>query len=124
MPLAPDPRLARTSHPPAQDVKQLKSLIQRHLKFTGSEVARRILLSWDRSRPHFRKVFPHEYKRCAGAALPLPAWGGGGGAGGAGGGRNGQPAAAAGGGCVSRAGPQGACGAPPCASLHPPASGA
>ncbi|WIA23003.1 hypothetical protein OEZ85_001356 [Tetradesmus obliquus] len=43
------------------DVVQLKSLIQRHLKFTGSETARRILLSWDKERLHFKKVFPHEY---------------------------------------------------------------
>ncbi|GFR49656.1 hypothetical protein Agub_g11798 [Astrephomene gubernaculifera] len=46
-----------------EDVRALKSLIQRHLKFTGSDVARRILLSWDRSRAHFKKVYPHEYRR-------------------------------------------------------------
>jgi glutamate synthase (NADPH/NADH) len=46
-----------------EDVVQLKSLIQRHLKFTGSETARRILLGWDRERLHFKKVFPHEYRR-------------------------------------------------------------
>ncbi|KAF6263375.1 hypothetical protein COO60DRAFT_459133 [Scenedesmus sp. NREL 46B-D3] len=45
------------------DVVQLKSLIQRHLKFTGSEIARRILLGWDKERVHFKKVFPHEYRR-------------------------------------------------------------
>lgn len=39
-----------------EDVRQLKSLIQRHLKFTGSDVARRILLSWDRARSAFKKV--------------------------------------------------------------------
>lgn len=39
-----------------EDVKSLKSLVQRHLKFTGSEVARRILLNWDRERPYFKKV--------------------------------------------------------------------
>lgn len=41
-----------------EDVKTLKSLVQRHLKFTGSEVARRILLNWDRERPNFKKVRP------------------------------------------------------------------
>lgn len=46
----------------ADDVRMLKSLIQRHLKFTGSDVARRILLGWDKSRPHFKKVFPREYR--------------------------------------------------------------
>eukprot|EP00878_Enallax_costatus_P000131 GHUV01000172.1.p1 GENE.GHUV01000172.1~~GHUV01000172.1.p1 ORF type:complete len:2326 (+),score=665.07 GHUV01000172.1:565-6978(+) len=46
-----------------EDVKSLKSLVQRHLKFTGSEVARRILLNWDRERRNFKKVFPHDYQR-------------------------------------------------------------
>jgi glutamate synthase (NADPH/NADH) len=39
-----------------EDVVALKSLIQRHLKFTGSETARRILLGWDKERKHFKKV--------------------------------------------------------------------
>ena len=38
------------------DVRQLKSLIQRHLKFTGSQVARNTLLNWDKERPKFVKV--------------------------------------------------------------------
>eukprot|EP00877_Chromochloris_zofingiensis_P004027 jgi/Chrzof1/13625/Cz08g04180.t1 len=46
-----------------QDVRSLKALVQRHLKFTGSEVARRVLLNWDKERLHFKKVFPHEYRR-------------------------------------------------------------
>lgn len=39
-----------------EDVRQLKSLIQRHLKFTGSQVARKILLNWEKERPKFVKV--------------------------------------------------------------------
>ncbi|KXZ50144.1 hypothetical protein GPECTOR_17g780 [Gonium pectorale] len=54
-----------------EDVRALKSLIQRHLKFTGSDVARRILLSWDRARSHFKKVFPHEYRRALSEAEAL-----------------------------------------------------
>ncbi|GLI65807.1 hypothetical protein VaNZ11_009430 [Volvox africanus] len=54
-----------------EDVRTLKSLIQRHLKFTGSDVARRILLSWDRSRVQFKKVFPHEYRRAMAEAEAL-----------------------------------------------------
>ncbi|GIL79137.1 hypothetical protein Vretimale_16677 [Volvox reticuliferus] len=54
-----------------EDVRALKSLIQRHLKFTGSDVARRILLSWDRSRVQFKKVFPHEYRRAMAEAEAL-----------------------------------------------------
>jgi glutamate synthase domain-containing protein 3 len=41
----------------------LKALIQRHLKFTNSQVARRILLNWDKEKVNFKKVFPREYKR-------------------------------------------------------------
>lgn len=41
-----------------EDVRQLKSLIQRHLKFTGSQVARQILLNWDKERTKFVKVRP------------------------------------------------------------------
>ncbi len=44
----------------------LKSLIERHFKFTGSEKARLILDNWDRMRTQFVKVFPHEYKRALG----------------------------------------------------------
>jgi len=47
----------------AEDIKVLKSLIQRHLKFTASPVARNILLNWEKSRPLFKKVFPAEYRR-------------------------------------------------------------
>jgi glutamate synthase (NADPH/NADH) len=39
-----------------EDVRQLKSLIQRHLKFTGSQVARNTLLNWDKERTKFVKV--------------------------------------------------------------------
>jgi hypothetical protein len=39
-----------------EDVRSLKSLIQRHLKFTGSQVARHILLNWDKERVKFVKV--------------------------------------------------------------------
>ncbi len=45
-----------------EDVRVLKSLVQRHIKFTGSDVARNILLNWERTRPKFKKVYPAEYK--------------------------------------------------------------
>ena len=44
----------------------LKTMIERHFKYTGSEKARQILDNWDRSRTQFVKVFPHEYKRALG----------------------------------------------------------
>ena len=39
-----------------QDVSLVKRLVQEHLRYTGSEVARRILLNWERERRAFVKV--------------------------------------------------------------------
>jgi glutamate synthase domain-containing protein 2/glutamate synthase domain-containing protein 1/formylmethanofuran dehydrogenase subunit C len=46
----------------------LKSLVERHFRYTGSEKARLILDHWNRERAHFVKVFPHEYRRALGEA--------------------------------------------------------
>ncbi len=46
-----------------QDESLVVSLIQRHLKYTGSSLARSILNDWPTAKPHFVKVFPHEYQR-------------------------------------------------------------
>jgi hypothetical protein len=60
--LGPDPThplvLARHAHcsTPPQDVSLVKRLVQRHLRFTGSEVARRLLLNWEREKRAFVKV--------------------------------------------------------------------
>jgi len=45
------------------DDAMLKSLIQRHLLFTGSERARVILENWAAYLPRFVKVMPLEYRR-------------------------------------------------------------
>jgi hypothetical protein len=39
------------------------SLVQRHLKYTGSTVARGLLNNWSMARAAFVKVFPVEYRR-------------------------------------------------------------
>jgi glutamate synthase (NADPH/NADH) large chain len=44
----------------------LKSLIERHFKYTGSTRARNLLDDWNNSRSKFIKVFPSEYKRALG----------------------------------------------------------
>ncbi|MEN9314923.1 MAG: Ferredoxin-dependent glutamate synthase 1, partial [Pseudomonadota bacterium] len=44
----------------------LKSLVEKHFRFTGSERARAILDDWERARGLFVKVFPHEYRRALG----------------------------------------------------------
>ena len=47
----------------AADVAQLKELISRHQRYTGSTVAADILANWDHSLRHFAKVMPSDYKR-------------------------------------------------------------
>lgn len=39
-----------------QDLMHLRSLVQRHVKYTNSTVGRRILLDWDAEHKHFVKV--------------------------------------------------------------------
>ena len=46
----------------AQDESLLMSLVQRHLKYTGSTVARALLNNWSMARAAFVKVFPPEYR--------------------------------------------------------------
>jgi hypothetical protein len=46
----------------AQDVVVLKSMVQKHMRYTGSEVARKILIHWDLEKPKFRKVYPADYR--------------------------------------------------------------
>ncbi|MDZ4850927.1 MAG: glutamate synthase large subunit [Pirellulaceae bacterium] len=46
-----------------EDVSELKGLIERHLQFTRSTVAQRVLNSWDQYLPKFVKVMPTDYKR-------------------------------------------------------------
>ncbi|MCX7800602.1 MAG: glutamate synthase large subunit [Fimbriimonadales bacterium] len=53
----------RVRHRDQSDEALVKSLIERHLRYTGSTVALAILDDWERARKHFIKVFPHEYKR-------------------------------------------------------------
>ena len=45
------------------DEERLKNLISSHLKFTKSDVAKKILDNWDVFRPKFLKVMPTEYRR-------------------------------------------------------------
>ncbi|MEW8585721.1 MAG: hypothetical protein AB2531_08140, partial [Candidatus Thiodiazotropha sp.] len=45
------------------DAIRLKQLIERHMHYTDSAVARRILNSWESMLPKFVKVMPVEYRR-------------------------------------------------------------
>ncbi|MCA9085232.1 MAG: glutamate synthase large subunit [Planctomycetaceae bacterium] len=47
----------------AEDVAELKSIIERHQQYTGSVTARKILSDWDTAVTQFVKVMPVDYKR-------------------------------------------------------------
>jgi len=46
-----------------EDIAELKGMIENHLKYTDSEVARRMLNDWDGTLSQFVKVMPTDYKR-------------------------------------------------------------
>jgi glutamate synthase (NADPH/NADH) large chain len=45
------------------DAQRLKGLIEKHMHYTDSSVARAILANWDRYLPRFVKVMPVDYRR-------------------------------------------------------------
>jgi len=47
----------------AEDIAELRRLIERHHNYTESPVARGVLENWDRSVGEFVKVMPTDYKR-------------------------------------------------------------
>jgi len=56
----------KIDHLAGHDDATLKGLIQRHLLYTGSERARRVLENWAAYLPKFVKVMPLEYRRALG----------------------------------------------------------
>ena len=56
---------------PEMLTESLKQLIERHLRFTGSQVAARLLANWEKARGEFVKVFPHEYRRALAEQAPV-----------------------------------------------------
>lgn len=46
-----------------EEISELKSLIENHLKYTDSTVAKDILDNWEQELNSFRKVMPSDYKR-------------------------------------------------------------
>jgi glutamate synthase domain-containing protein 3 len=55
------------------DEEELRSLLERHLAYTDSPAARRILGNWPREKSRFVKVFPMEYRRALGVMLTIDA---------------------------------------------------
>jgi len=46
-----------------EEISSLRSLLEEHVKRTGSKKAERLLASWSQSIGHFVKVFPNEWRR-------------------------------------------------------------
>ncbi|MDR0548859.1 MAG: glutamate synthase large subunit [Deltaproteobacteria bacterium] len=46
-----------------EDEEELNALINRHLKYTNSAIAKKILKGWAREKARFIKVFPMEYRQ-------------------------------------------------------------
>ena len=46
-----------------EDIELVRSMLERHVEYTGSAVASRILASWSESAAMFVKVMPRDYKR-------------------------------------------------------------
>ena len=46
-----------------EDVEWVKDLLSRHIRYTQSAVAARLLVNWERTREKFWKVMPKDYKR-------------------------------------------------------------
>src|SRR5205823_1780378 len=53
----------RNLHLDRCDEPLARSLIEKHLRYTGSTLALTLLDNWENERAKFVKVFPHEYKR-------------------------------------------------------------
>ena len=46
-----------------EDIHELRGLIQKHLRYTGSANAKRALDKWDDILPKFVKIYPRDYRR-------------------------------------------------------------
>jgi glutamate synthase (NADPH/NADH) large chain len=55
--------VGKVQHLNQPDEITLKTLVQHHVNYTGSERAKVILADWVNERSKFVKVYPHEYKR-------------------------------------------------------------
>ncbi len=52
----------------AEDLATVRELVEKHVRFTGSAVGRRVLEKWESLLPLFVKVMPKDYKRALEAA--------------------------------------------------------
>ena len=52
-----------------KDIAELKEMITKHLKYTGSRKAKQILDNWEDCLTMFVKVFPMEYRHILGQMI-------------------------------------------------------
>ncbi len=45
------------------DIEELKNLLKKHVRYTGSVKASKVLDNWEESLPHFKKIIPGDYKK-------------------------------------------------------------
>ncbi|HEX2954082.1 MAG TPA: glutamate synthase subunit alpha, partial [Bacillota bacterium] len=46
-----------------EEIQEVKTMIERHVEYTGSDLAKRILAHWNAMIPKFVKVLPKDYAR-------------------------------------------------------------
>jgi len=46
-----------------EDIREVQTLIEKHISYTNSAVATKIMAGWERQVHHFVKVMPRDYKR-------------------------------------------------------------
>ena len=50
-----------------EDVREVRELLRRHVRYTQSTVAEGILARWGKTQPKFVKVMPRDYRRALNA---------------------------------------------------------
>jgi glutamate synthase (NADPH/NADH) large chain len=56
-----------------EDILELRTLIENHVRYTGSTVGQRVLANWEESLSQFVKVMPTDYKRVLQERKAVPA---------------------------------------------------
>jgi glutamate synthase domain-containing protein 3 len=46
-----------------EDKEILQRMVEGHVRFTGSELARKMLADWANCLPRFKKIMPRDYRR-------------------------------------------------------------
>ena len=56
------------------DIALLRRMLKRHVDYTGSDIAQRVLTNWSEYLPRFVKVMPHDLRRVLAARIEEPAF--------------------------------------------------